>query len=233
MDQDKTDLMMQFVLKGKPVSAECSLDVHSNDKMMGEFAKHTSYRNHSNFFEVSNFQMGLNLTEDDQSNSAVGPHAHLHGKPAHAHPANTRIAGRFARWRSATPDEGRDILYPLEVDKFSFDRLIDAASPIFFASCCDSTTFDKAVLVKRISQGQVGGTPRPSVGYLRLVFTDVLITSINWDDGEMVKEQCEFVCQKLEIRYRQQAFEGSVGAPMFASWPTPRSQSIRSKAGKT
>ena len=233
MDQNKTDLVMQFVLRGKPVSAECGLNVHSNDKLMGEFAKHTSYRNHSNFFEVSNFQMGLNLTEDDQSHSASASHAQLHGKHVNGHSANARTAGRFARWRSATPEEGRDILYPLEVDKFSFDRLIDAASPIFFASCCDSKTFDRAILVKRISQGHRGGTARPAVGYLRLKFTDVLITSINWDDGEMVKEQCEFVCAKLEIEYRKQEFEGSVGAPMPASWPTARSQSIRSKAGKT
>jgi type VI protein secretion system component Hcp len=234
VDQNKTDQIMQFVLHSKPVAAECSLDVDAGDPLMTEFAKHTGYHDHSNFFEVGNFQMGLSLKEDDQGSGALSQKT-----DKSAQQAKDPAAGQFARWRSATDDEAKTILYPLEFDKFSFNRTIDAASPVFFSCCCSSTTFDKAVLVKRLSQGHHGGVARPAVGFLRIEFVKVLITGINWNDGEVVTEQCEFICQELKIRYRQRKADGSVsaeiiskGAEMAVQWPTARSRKILGNTGQ-
>ena len=66
------------------------------------------------------------------------------------------------------------------------------------------------MLVKRISQGQQGGVSRPTVGYLRMDFTKVLITGVGWDDGDVVKEKCEFICQGLKMTYRRQQADGTV-----------------------
>ncbi len=224
MDQNKSDLIMQFVLHGKPVSAECSLDIAVGDTLTTEFARHASYRNHSNFFEVGNFRMGLSLKEDDQGSGVLSRQAQLPGQSP-----KSPAAGAFARWRSATADEAKNILYPLEFDKFCFDRAIDAASPVFFGCCCTSTTFDKAILVKRAPQGHQGGEANPSLAFLRIEFTKVLITGIAWADGDVVAEQCEFICQEMKIRYRQQKPDGSMGAEMPVHWPTARSLSILAK----
>lgn len=219
MDQDKTDLVMQFVLNGQPVWAECALKIWEKDTLMKDF-KGADYDNYSNFFEVKSFDFKLALKEDDESGSP-------HGQPARQPSTASKAAasGQFARWRSASNSEFKKIKYPLEVDTFSFSRIIDGASPVFFQSCCTSQTFDSAVLVKRLSQGGTGpdGDVLPSVGYLRIDFTGVLITSIGWDDGEMIEEKCECHAKGMTIRYRQQDDSGTVTAAgeTKAVWPNP------------
>jgi type VI protein secretion system component Hcp len=226
MDQNKTDLVMKFVLEGQPVWAECALEVAADDTLMRDFLKNTGYDNYSNFFETSSFEMSLSLVGDDQSTNAL---SHQMRQPTHQN--NTPAPQPFARWRSATARELREgIPYPLDFDKFSFERVIDSASPIFFQACCTSQTFDSAVLVKRLAQGGVAGGGQPSAAYLRIDFTKVLITGINWDDGDVVKEKCEFICQGMKITYRRQNQDGSVARDkeFSAVWPKERSLFIRS-----
>lgn len=228
MAQDHTDLVMKFTLDGQPVWAECTLDVASGDTFMSDFSKPTEYDNYSNFFEVDSFTMSMSLDGDDKSTGTL-QQSTSRPNSNNANPAS----GQFARWRSATNSEYKDIHYPLTFDKFTFERVIDHASPIFFQCCCTSKTFDSAVLVKRVSQGQVGGTVRPALGYVRIEFTKVLITGIGWDDGDVVKESCEFICQKMRINYRKQKSQGTVdtGAGLSMSWPSSRFLDIRSGRG--
>jgi type VI protein secretion system component Hcp len=202
--QDKTDLVMKFVLDGSPVVAECGLEVAPGDPLMKDF-------NPGHFFEASSFDMGMSLKEDDESPSPLNP-AGLGSQAART----AAPVGQYARWRSATQAEYKKVPFRLEFDRFSFKRAIDRASPIFFEACCGSRTFDSAVLVKRIAQGdQAGGSP--SVGYLRVDFTKVLLIGVNWDDGDMVTEHCDFICQGLTIAYRQQQ-SGEFGATKSAHW---------------
>ncbi len=221
MDKSKTDLVMQFVLNGKPILAECVLDIWNKDKLMEGF-KSASYERYSNFFEINDFDFNIALKEDDEGSSTFTQQSNLSTgtskftqKPA--------TAGAFASWRSATNDELRKIYYPLEFDKFSFKRNIDRASTTFFESCCTSQTFDRAVLVKRRSQG---GT-LPAAGYLRMDFTEVLITGIEWDDGDMIEEKCEFICRGMAITYRKQKDDGTIDTSAGATdakWDTARAR---------
>ena len=242
MEQNKTDLMMRFVLEGNPVWAECAMQVADDDTLMDDFTRSTDYDTYTNFFEVNDFDFGMSLKESDESTSALGQTARPmaaasgpahHGAQGAGHGARgSGPSGAFARWRSATNAEYKKIYYPLEVDKFSFSRIIDSASPIFFQACCTSKTFDKAAIVKRLSRGDIDGEERLSAGYLRIDFTKVLITSIDWSDGDMVKEKIDFICQGFKIRYRRQSIDGSVSAKgeLGAIWPNPtkdRSLNIR------
>jgi type VI protein secretion system component Hcp len=183
---------MKFVLDGQAVAAECSLSVATGDPLMRDFTA-------GHFFEASNFEMGMSLKGDDESNRRPGAQ-------------QTPSVGQFARWRSATQDEYKNVPFRLEFDRFCFRRLIDSASPIFFEACGKSRTFDSAVLVKRIASGDM------AVGYLRLDFTQVLIIGVAWDDGDVVAEQCDFICQGLTVAYRQQQADGGFGATMSARW---------------
>ncbi len=217
MEQSATDLVMKFSLNGQAVWAESMLDVPPSDRLMKDFRPAADAKKYSNFFEVSSFDMGLALKEADNP-VANGKEAAPAKKTA------------FARWRSAAPNEYKSIFYPLEFESFSFSRIVDAASPIFFQACCTSQSFDSAVLVKRLSQG--GGKDRPTMAYLRIEFTKVLITGLSWDDGELVKEKCDFICQGMKLTYKQQGADGLIGTSSTeATWPNPkndRSLGIRS-----
>jgi type VI protein secretion system component Hcp len=219
MDQSKTDLVMKFVQKGIPVWAESTLDIE-NDDLMKEFTKNADYDFFTNFFDVSNFEMSLALKDEDQSNKPASAQSKL-AAPNAKGKANS--AGPYARWRSATPQQYPDIKFPLEFDKFSFQRIIDFASPVFFESCCTSTEFDSAVLVKRVSQG---GSDVSAKGFLRIDFTKVLIIAVNWDDGDLITEKCDFICQGMTVTYKHQKADGSFAGTHHAQWPTDRSLSI-------
>ncbi len=79
---------------------------------------------------------------------------------------------------------------------------------------CFITSFQKAILVKRIARDAL---TRPE-GFLRIEFMDVLITSLNWDDGDMTTEKCEFICRDFYLQYRQQNADGSWSSTASASW---------------
>jgi len=238
-DQNATDLVMKFIFEGKPVWAECALEIDPKDTMMKDFGQNTGYDNYADFFEVSGFDFGISLKEDDESPtgpSVTQPNRTQHGGQGGQQGQQRPAKMPFQRWRSAVGQEYKKIFYPLEFDDFNFERTIDAASPIFFQCCCKSKTFDSATMVKRISQGDTGqsdDSSRPQFGFLRIDFDKVLITSIGWDDGDVVKEKVSFICQKMTIKYRQQRADGLVlaGTEVKAVWPNPnndRSLNIRS-----
>jgi type VI protein secretion system component Hcp len=228
MDQIKSDLIMKFVLDGQDVPAECSLKVDSSDPLMKDF-RSADYDYYSNFFEVTDFDFELTVEDTDESSNPASQSINHTLRPA-ATRIRTMPVGNFARWRSASGAEAQNISYPTKFGGASFERLIDRASPIFFMSCCTSKTFDNAVLVKRLAQGAIGGKSLPSVGYLRIEFTKVLITDISWEDGELVKEKCDFTCHSMKLIYRKQSDSGRLQAwpgqgpngQYSAEWPNPQ-----------
>lgn len=221
-DQHKSDIVMMFVQKGgQAVYAECALDKSPNDPFMTDFKPQT-YDRYSNFFEVTKFHFGFEVKDEDKSKDTM-----TSGAPAGAGLGKKRVGrveGEFASWRSANDQQAPKVIYPLEFEAFTFERLIDAASPVFFEHCCNSTSFPSATMVKRVS---TGGNAAPE-GFLKIEFQDVLITSLSWDDGDMTTEKCEFICRNFALTYRQQKQDGSFGAQSPAQWdykknalPTP------------
>lgn len=224
-DKPKSDIVMKFIQNGNnPVFAECALDKESDDTLMKGFEPQT-YDNYSNFFEVTKFSFGMDVKDEDKTKKTMQQSQVSSAKSAGVGQAGTRrVEGEFATWRSAKDDQVRKLEFPLEFKNFSFERLIDSASPIFFEACCSSTTFPSVTLVKRVSRG---GNRRPE-GFLRIDFKDVLIVSLSWDDGEMTTEKCEFICRHFDLQYRQQQADGSFSAMVPAKWdyledakPTP------------
>src|SRR5882672_8549814 len=118
MEQNATDLVMKFVLDGKPVWAECALEIDPKDTMMKDFGQNTGYDNYADFFEVSGFDFGISLKPDDNAGNALNSSPRTATAPS---PAKTAGALPFARWRSAVGQEYRKIQYPLEFDEFNFE----------------------------------------------------------------------------------------------------------------
>lgn len=230
MDQTASDMVMKFTLmSGGDVPAEGVIEIDKDDKLMEGFSP-AAYRDYSNYFEITDFEFSLKVNEKDEDIGGLS-------KPAMASRdgGNGRMprvaAGPFSRWRSATDNEYTKIRYPVEFDKFTFTRLIDSASPVFFQACCNSETFASAVLVKRVSRGDAGKERRIAWGYLRFRFEKVLIIGVDWDDGEVVKETCTFICQKLEITYKQQRMSGGLGSGMDVTWDQKSNQANTGAGG--
>ena len=211
-DQPKMELFMQFVQRdgAGPVLAECAADKQPGDDFMTKFIP-ADYDNYSNFFEIQKFQFAVQVKDQDQTKKTTqtkDPNAAPKEKSA-------KLEGAFASWRSAKEDQVASLQYPFEPGQFSFTRLIDRASPIFAKCCCNSESFESATLVKRVAVGDNA----VATSFLQFIFTDVLIVGLDWDDGDMTTESCKFICRGFEVRYRQQAFDGSLSKETsHASW---------------
>jgi type VI protein secretion system component Hcp len=120
---------------------------------------------------------------------------------------------KFAKWISHRDGGGGPRRFPLDFQEFSFTRQMDLASTALFEACCNSYTLKKAVLLKRKSTGD-GLT----MGYLRLDFTDILITSLDWDVDDTVQENIKFICRGVEVKYRRQLNTGRLGESESRSW---------------
>jgi type VI protein secretion system component Hcp len=212
VDDSKSDIVMMFVdNSGTAVLAESTLDVLKGDPFMAaaligsttmpRFEAITDYNDYSNFFEVKSFNFNIKLNPRDDSQSKLSGASKSGG--AHV------VADQFSRWRSASNDEVKNIPLPVDFDNFTFTRVIDGASPRFFDACCNQLSFQGAALVKRVAVGGASSTAvQRSVGFLRFDFRDVMLTSVDWDDGDLVTESCTFICKAMRVRYRQQGASG-------------------------
>lgn len=221
VDQSRADLVMRFTDKyGAPILAESTLDVDSKDSLMEGFEPTSSADDYSNFFEVNTFSFAIVVKPGDKDIGALSKQT---AAAAAAKGTSPVAADAFLRWRSADEGDYRKIHYPVEFNAFNFTRLLDAASMPFFMSCCNSTSFKSAALVKRVSVGTAGDDTKKPMGFLRFDFRDVLMTGVNWDDGDLVSESCTFICRAMRVRYKQQSAAGSLPATYStqAVWPNP------------
>jgi type VI protein secretion system component Hcp len=219
-DQSAYDIAMKFVLKGGGIiNGESAMQILDGDPLMDGFTSISEY--YSNFFEVTSFDFSMNLEPQDAASNAPRSAATPVGRPQ---PPTVAAAGKtaaaaggdpFGRWRSATESEAQKMRFNLKFQTFHFTRVIDAASPIFFQNCCNQKRFESAALVKRVSMGIPAPSSSGSVApaFMRLDFKDILLTSIQWDDGDLVTESCEFECNWMSFQYRQQAPDGTLLPP--------------------
>ncbi len=108
------------------------------------------------------------------------------------------------------PDESS--MSPLQ--PVTFNRPIDASSPELLQNLIKGTGYQSASLIKRKAAGRVGSGDV----FLRVDFTNVLLTNIGWDEGDEVVEKTTFICNKVSLRYRKQEFDGSLGPVIQGLW---------------
>lgn len=220
MDEAKADIMMYFKLAGGgSLNGESSLQVDAKvDKFLDGFVSSASAQQYSNFFEVADFNFSLRVNSGERGGGSYKPGgkeaAKLLAVPG-GHGGVQKAPDEYERWRSAEPEQLKKMKYQIDFGTFSFKRTFDAASPIFFQNCANQVSFQEAALVKRI-QARVG-QDLVSMGYMRVEFTDVMMTKIAWDDGDVVKENCSCKCKKLVVKYKRQAMDGTLSASFSTS----------------
>ena len=103
----------------------------------------------------------------------------------------------------------------IEAQPIQFTRLFDVASPRLFQALVGCETLDQVSIVKR----KASGTANSGEVYLRLDFTKVLVTELEWEDKEhYVEETGTFIYRELVVRYRQQKPDGTLGVPIPMEW---------------
>jgi type VI protein secretion system component Hcp len=237
MASDKyNDVLMRLVLTtGSPLYAECQTEVTTDED---DFV--SDYYN-GEFFEVTEFTFGMNLDDKDPAtetvNTATGaPLALGTGnsvKPQerklsfaeeitakHNARANAAKPGvptsKFGRWKAASPAQLAAMPpYPLKMEEFCVTRFYDKASPTLFEKCCNSDSIASASLVKRKLIGA-----DMLRGFLRIDFDDLLLTHIEWENGDVVKETFKFVFRKITVTYRTVSYAKGSNLPQLKTMPT-------------
>ena len=203
MPDSANDLFMYMTDEnGYDMKGESSLQIakkSSAETLMQDF-KSADYVNYSNFFDVTEFDFNIEMDDSDQSgkSDSLGSHGdwYMHKDPLK----------KFA-------DEKNQ--HKIKKITGTFGKVVDSVSPIFFQNCCKKLSFKKAVLVKRAFTGlPVAIGDSSGLGYLQIQMTDVRITSVSWNDGDMLEEKIKFKCEHMEIYYRKQANDGSLGMKM-------------------
>jgi type VI protein secretion system component Hcp len=210
MANDAGDVLMMVVgSDGKGVPAECQTELATGkdkDDMMDGFVKGT-------YFELEDFDFGMNVEDRDDESTADNQ-----TDTKKTDKKSGKGKAKFQRWMSmpigAKASIDSDGGYPVDLEPFSFTRHMDKASPLFFNAISSKLSFKSATVVKR---KDVGAETGPQA-FLRIDFTDVLFISIGWDNGEIVKEKCKFICRQVLVKYRPQAHSGLLGPVVSGAW---------------
>lgn len=163
------------------------------------------------YFEIEDFSLGIDIEDNDSASSK--PPVNDPKTGGTVIPPKT---GKFTKWvqgiaASAGPGE-LSKLYPVQMDPFSFTKQVDSASPTLFKNCFKTIPFDSAAIVMRKSSGITNTkTGIGHIAFFRIDFTGVLLTSIDYDGGEVIKEKCKMVCRTVQVKYRAQNNDGTAG----------------------
>ena len=193
----KSELLMKLVKStGEAVRAECQVEIDSRDDLMAGFAA-------DRFFQIEDFSLTVGLDDGEGKEPAKQDHGKEASKP------------KYSRWLGEDAAGGGSTQYQLEVEPVTFSRLMDQGSTELFQACCQSRTFNSGTIIRRLATAQGAGAK----AYLRLDFTDVLITEVDWEEGDQIKEKYKFICRGVKMQFKPQASSGALGAAIPGIWP--------------
>jgi type VI protein secretion system component Hcp len=204
------DILMMMKQNGTAIDGEGFSQFDSESSWTDDFQT-------GKFFEIEDFDLGIDLVDGDSS-STTKPTT---GTGQQQTGQQKEKTGRFSKWVqgiATVSPSGSSQMYPIEMTPFGFTKQADAASPILFKSCFKTLPFDSAVVVVRKTGGLQG---KNSVGaglpFIRIEFKDVLVISVDYDCGEVIKEKCKFVARTVQVKYRTQNADGSGGKSSYTS----------------
>jgi type VI protein secretion system component Hcp len=206
-DQYNNEVFMRLVdMNDKPILAECRTEVTTDgDDLIYDYFN-------GQFFSVDDFSFGFNVLDEDAAADA-GTAATGKDKSSTTAVKPKATTSAFGKWKSASADEIKAMKFQLKVDDLKITRRYDRASPVLFQLCSQSVSLKSASLVKR----KVVGDDMLQT-FLRYDFDELLITHINFQDAEVIKETIQFAFRKVQIQYRTQNADGSLGDTSQMSW---------------
>jgi type VI protein secretion system component Hcp len=206
-DKSNVDIIMMLKDDQGAIAAESTSAIDNETGWTDDFTA-------GKYFEIDDFKLGIDIEDNDSPSTGqtmVGPD----GKPVTLQ--SQQKGGKFSNWikniapKTATGAAAVSSMYGPVLKPISFTRQADSASPLIIKNCFKVIPFVSAAIVMRKTGGLQGTSGIGHIGFIRIDFTSVLITGIDWDGGEVVKETCEFVCRTLQVKYRSQKSSGAGG----------------------
>ena len=213
-DGSDSDVLMYLISTGSdPIAAESQSTVVKGDKLTADFQQ-------GKCFEAEGFTFGIKLKDDEgakrrQKEAKKGIQFDDKRDPRKRGDLDEESADdtrSFARWRSLSDDAVKPTPpFSAEPEDFSVTRMIDSSSPILLQHCLSVQRFQKAVVVKRSRLASSGAL----AGFLRMEFFQVYLKSIDWTDGDAVRETCKFKYAAVNVTYIKRKADGTT----LSSWP--------------
>jgi type VI protein secretion system component Hcp len=222
MDSDSGDLLLKMMLKGNPVKGNAQTELTAPGKQVNPLAQGFEP---GKMMEIDSFSMRIGTQGSETGSDAEkaeeekrkqkekekNDKGKKHDKETKEYLSATAKRGGYQAWRSGAPHKG----YPLDIQPITFERSADMTSKDLIQSCMDCTSFDSATIIKRKPIGsEVAGEV-----YLRIDFSGVLITKVDWaDEDEYVKEVVSFIARGITMSYRPQTSSGGLGPIVSGFW---------------
>ncbi len=200
---DKVDILMKIVDEHGPVIGESQSVLTRGDDFVKGFET-------GMFFDISDFDFDVSVRGDDGGGESDDDDDE---KPAVPPKKKKKKSGGFGQWL-AGPHDG----YPVDMQPFQFTKELDQTSPLLFYFCSNSISLKSVTMVHRKAGGQKA-VGQGYWGYLRIDFTDVLLTSVSWDVADAIAtEKVKFICREIKVQYRSQNPDGSMAEPIGVEW---------------
>jgi type VI protein secretion system component Hcp len=195
MAAKSTDILMRVVRNGKPVEAEGQTSFPAKvDSLREGFVS-------GKCFDVMDFSFSIGSEAGRTkkfSREAAEEYREKFGVPP-PEPAT-----------GASPDNT-----VIDAQPIAFTRQMDCASPTLFTAMVGVETLDTISIIKRKGAGSAASGEI----YLRLDFYKVLLIGLDWDDEDtIVEEKWKFICRTVNMRFRPQKPDGTLGAIVTGSW---------------
>lgn len=111
--------------------------------------------------------------------------------------------------------EARETDDDVDIKPVEFTRIMDSMSTQLFSALVGCDTLESLTVVKRRASGRTNS----GSCYLRLDFTKVLITELEWKDSQhLMIETGTFIYRKVKVLYRPQKPDGSLDVAIQAEW---------------
>ena len=199
---DKVDILMKIVDEHGPVIGESQSVLTRGDDFVKGFET-------GMFFDISDFDFDVSVRGDDGGGESDDDDE----KPVVPPKKKKKKSGGFGQWL-AGPHDG----YPVDMQPFQFTKELDQTSPLLFYFCSNSISLKSVTMVHRKAGGQKA-VGQGYWGYLRIDFTDVLLTSVSWDVADAIAtEKVKFICREIKVQYRSQNPDGSMAEPIGVEW---------------
>ena len=230
-DQDSRDILMSVTIKGgaKALKGEVGIAIDTSDAMMEGFHKDMEV---DLFCRIQDFTFSVGI-EDNESGGGeeggtgtnVGASENtLHGtrgtapvkggKPTTGKTTTSKPAKRSRQFKhfmdfggsEADPNTG-SVGYPPSLQPITVSRQMDSMSAALLKECLNCKPLKRVIIVKR----KFTGSKDNYEAYLRIEFIDCLLTEVEWDDDEIIKEKVKFVYRELKTQYKPQDMAGNLG----------------------
>ena len=231
MPDAKTDILARFQLKDSTdaIAAECQLSISPSDalalkKVPSPDNVYGGAFTPGSYCQLDSFNFGVQVIDKESAEhkdrlkkESEKPDS---TKPDKKEPKTFDASKQeFYLWRTMTDtptaQTEADILGQLafKAGEFSLSRRIDCATPILFQMCCDQKPLGYVSILKRMQarpRSGSGATPLEQISFLRVDFTDALITGVDWNDGEVLEEKLKFQATAMAFRFLSQDATGKL-----------------------